>query len=742
MYINFSPINFHYKTDQIAGKQQNAKYPNLALLARDTISFGAMKKTMFDGIDLAVIQKFSSPIEKFNSNEDLQNWAAKKAKAIANKDFGGRNGETKIQRKAMIKEWANYVLKENDAYKKTTALLILSAITKDLDPNNDNLPPVLNRGVLADCIAEIDENIRSDSKYQFNLNKMYRNKLRVFYANDIETDTGETATKWVVIPSRQHDPKNFEANVEKLKTLSYKTWCTKSFNAKPYLADGDFHIYLEDGKPKLGIRFKGDEIKEIQGEKNNGKIPIDYLDIIQKHISENNLSLTKNTQNKIQSARKIKKEIENIKNDLSEAIKSNDIKAIYKYFGIDAEEDKDGYLTISKYKQASENYTFKNLGIDENKLLEKVKTIIGNADFRNSQVTNLSSLETIGGEANFNNSQVTDLSNLKTIGGCVNFRDSQVADLSNLKNIGRTANFSNSQVTDLSSLETIGGWADFRDSKVTDLSNLETIGGNAYFSNSQITDLSNLENIGGEADFSNSQVTNLSNLKTIHGNAYFSNSQVTDLSNLKTIGGKANFRDSQVTNLSNLKNIHGNADFSNSQVTDLSSLETIHGKANFGGSQITDLSNLKTVGGEANFNNSQITDLSNLKTIGGCVNFSNSQVTNLSSLESIGGWAYFRYSQVTDLSNLKTIGGWADFRDSKVTDLSSLKTIGGWADFRDSKVTDLSSLESIGGEADFSNSQVTKIESLRFVMEKIYIKNSLLTVEDFKNVKVVEICYD
>ena len=335
------------------------------------------------------------------SNDDLQNWAGDKAKVIANKDFGGRQAETKIQRKAMLKEWADYVFNENDAYTNTTALLILNAITKDLKPDNDNIPPALNKGVLADCIYEIDKNTKRDQKYQFDLNKMYQNKLRAFYMDDIETDTGEYDTKWVIIPSKEHDPENFEANVEKLKTLSYKTWCTKSNNAEPYLAEGDFHVYLENGKPKLGVRFVGDEIQEIQGERNNNRIPIDYLDVMQNHISENNLKLTNDAKDEIKSAERTRKKITKIKKDLKDAIENNDVKTIYKYFGIEVEEDKDGYLTISKYEQPSDDYTFQDLGIDENKLFKKVKTIKGNADFKNSQVTNLENLEVIGGNADF-----------------------------------------------------------------------------------------------------------------------------------------------------------------------------------------------------------------------------------------------------------------------------------------------------------------------------------------------------
>lgn len=567
MFINLTPINFQYRNIQSNAKNKSVNYSNLAPLKYDTVSFCAMKKSEFEGIDFAVVQKFKAPIEKFNSNDDLQKWAGDKAKAIANEDFGGRHEETEIQRKAMLEEWSDYVLDKNNVYKKTTALLILNAITKYLEPDNDNIPPVLNKGVLADCIDEIDKNTKNDPKYQFDLNKMYQNSLRTFYIDDFETDTGETATKWVVIPSAKHDPKNFKANVEKLKVFSYKTWCTKSSNAEPYLWQGDFHVYLENGKPKLGVRFIDDEIKEIQGEQNNNKIPLIYLDIIQKYISENKLKLATDAKKEIKSANAIKIEIKNIKKDLKEAIKKNDAKKIFSYLGTKVEEDEDGYLTISRYKQPSKDYTFKDLGIDENKLLEKVRRIEADADFSNSQATDLRNLETIGWCANFRNSQVIDLRNLKYIGIDADFRNSQVTNLGNLKTIGRDAYFSNSQVTDLSSLEYIRKDADFSHSKVTDLSNLKSIGASADFSYSQAIDLRNLKSIGEFANFSHSKVTDLRALKSIGGGAIFSHSKVIDLRNLRAIGVSADFSDSQVANISKLKLVKANVFIKNSLLT-------------------------------------------------------------------------------------------------------------------------------------------------------------------------------
>lgn len=113
-------------------------------------------------------------------------------------------------------------------------------------------------------------------------------------------------------------------------------------------------------------------------------------------------------------------EIDKIKADLKDAIKNNDAKTIYRYFGIDVDEDKEGYLTISAYKQPSYDYTFEDLGMDENKLFEKVKYIKGNANFYRSRIENLGSIESIGGNVYIRCSKLKqkDFANIK-VGGTI-----------------------------------------------------------------------------------------------------------------------------------------------------------------------------------------------------------------------------------------------------------------------------------------------------------------------------------
>ena len=144
---NVSPNVFQIQKDY---ENMGISCPKLSPLKQDTISFkgNVLKKSDFDGIDLAVIEKFKPNIQQFKKKEDLQTFAENKIKQLKAKDFGGRQEETKVQRKLMLKEWFDYVSKENDAYNNATKLIILTAMTKGLNDDNDTLPPVLNKGVV------------------------------------------------------------------------------------------------------------------------------------------------------------------------------------------------------------------------------------------------------------------------------------------------------------------------------------------------------------------------------------------------------------------------------------------------------------------------------------------------------------------------------------------------------------------------------------------------------------------
>ncbi len=64
------------------------------------------------------------------------------------------------------------------------------------------------------------------------------------------------------------------------------------------------------------------------------------------------------------------------------------------------------------------------------------RVLIGNADFSETNLTNLGTLELITGDAFFRESEVKYLGSLTTIGDSVYFFDSQIESLGNLTTIG------------------------------------------------------------------------------------------------------------------------------------------------------------------------------------------------------------------------------------------------------------------------------------------------------------------
>ncbi|MDR1168361.1 MAG: hypothetical protein LBK53_05680 [Heliobacteriaceae bacterium] len=528
MKVNFSFNNYVYKPYSGRQRQYSPQY--------DTVSFGAMKKNQFDGFNLLCINMYKFPLEKFKTADDLQSFAQEELdKKLDLEQYKTKNSEDTQERLGILAEWKRYLTEENELYANNPALTLIVAgsIVKELKPNNREMPPALNPGVLADTVEQIKNILKDNRECMVDFNKIYRNNLRLYAMGSDETDTGETETRWVVIPSQEHDSENFEDNVERLKALSHRSWCTKSFNARPYLSEGDFHIYLENGKPKVGIRFKADTIREIQGERNNSRIPHQYTEQIEDHIN-NKYEIPREIKSGIEDAKRIKQKVDNYRLKLANAISQKDFDSILKESGIEVSYDENNKRILSEYRPLDYDFSYADLGINEKELLKGV--IEGNADFSNSQVTNLSALQSIGGDAYFNNSQVRDLSALQSIGGDADFRNSQVTDLSALQSIGRHAGFQYSQVTDLSALQSIGGDVGFQNSQEIDLSALQSVGGDADFNNSQVRDLRSLQSVGGNAAFYNSQVRDLRSLQSVGRYAGFRNSQVTDLSNLQSVG--------------------------------------------------------------------------------------------------------------------------------------------------------------------------------------------------------------
>lgn len=430
---------------QVEKKSFNSKnpavYPRARVNQHDSVTFGAIKKSALQEFSLAVANMFKAPLEKFNSEGDLHKWAGEKFKEII--DLSQYKTTFKLEsdeRLERLSQWKKFLTEDNTFIKnnKLISQIIFSSITKGLKNNNRTLPPLLDSKTLGDTLAEIKKHLKQDRNYKFNFTKQYNLNLRT---NRLNQSSNKDVNKniysgWVKIPSHKNDAKNFERNIETLKMLSHDSWCTKSLKTKSYLEQGDLHIFLDKAKPKIGIRFEGDEIIEIQGEKNNRKIPLGYIDEVQDYLNKNKF---KKVNSQVEDAKEAKIRLNKAIIELKDAIKNKDYVSVLKHFGIEAEKADDGLLVLLEYRQPDKFLDFKDLGIKENDLFKQIKEIKGNASFRFSDAEDLGRLEKIGENAYFKNSKMKSLGQLQSIGKNAYFRKSKIADTGQLDSIGKDA---------------------------------------------------------------------------------------------------------------------------------------------------------------------------------------------------------------------------------------------------------------------------------------------------------------
>lgn len=250
--------------------------------------------------------------------------------------------EVNRQRTRSLKEWFEYLTKENEVYAANPAFqyLVWRSITKEykVDKNTyKSQPPVLNRRVLADLYQKfLDKEVlpvtSEFKKFYDNLLIEYNKKTNdVVEVKGKNTKTGE----WIIIKGEKNDPDNFEENVKKLRSLSYTSWCVKTSMAESYLRNGDFYIYIEkddkvtdeflmSGKDiseagiqnvKVGIGTKYDGTVEIQGQDNDGTVPLDYYQQIKEFVEKKGLhSVDDRLEKAKESFEKVQKYKEHIKN--------------------------------------------------------------------------------------------------------------------------------------------------------------------------------------------------------------------------------------------------------------------------------------------------------------------------------------------------------------------------------------------------------------------------------------------
>lgn len=416
------------------------------------VNFTAMKKSQFSGIDFSVVEKFRAPIEKFNTMEDFQNWAGGKYKELVSRDFGGRDDVVVNQRHNMGKEWNYMLMADGESYTPSERLLIFNGITKDLKPDDNTYMPSFNKIVLSKTMKNLGLDLDADRKHQFDFGKIYRANLKEYYAKDIDSDF----TGWAIIPSRSNDRVNFNDNVRKLQSISNTHWCTKSTHAKPYLAEGDFHLYFEKGEPKIAMRFDDDVAIEFQGVSNDDRLIPEYFDVLEKYVQDNDIVLADKAKQEFELSAKNRDLARDIEDKIGDAVRTKDYEKILNYMKISTKKDENGKLILSHY-EIPNGFDYKVIDINEDDLLKNVSAIEGNADFTRSRITGFGNIKYIGGNANFAGMTLEDLGKIEEIGGNADFRYAKINTMGNLQKIGKDLILDYADFKDLYSLRFVGG---------------------------------------------------------------------------------------------------------------------------------------------------------------------------------------------------------------------------------------------------------------------------------------------
>ena len=108
-----------------------------------------MKMNQFSGIDKVMVKKLKFNVQKINVAEDFQNFCKnildtdiiKKVDVLAK----STDPQAQEQKRAILNDWINYIVKENDGYNYAIKLFILSSIIKNLSEDTNHLPPILDK---------------------------------------------------------------------------------------------------------------------------------------------------------------------------------------------------------------------------------------------------------------------------------------------------------------------------------------------------------------------------------------------------------------------------------------------------------------------------------------------------------------------------------------------------------------------------------------------------------------------
>ena len=235
-----------------------------------------------------------------------------------------------------------------------------------------------------------------------------------------------------------------------------------------------------------------------------GKINVQNVSTTQNKTQRNDYSyLTEMDQDRVDqnikhAAEQNKKMFEAEMTELKSKVEGKQEAAdVFKALGIETEKDDEGKLTLSHYKQPGNRVSFKDLGYDENKLMENVKEIKGDADFKKSSLTAIDSLEKVGGKVDVSFTKIKSMKNLKEVGSIAQMNNSLIEELPSLKTVGAMACMSDTKIKELPSLETVKGNLDLQNTPIEKMPALKEVVGDVNIIDTNMTAKDVTAEVGG-----------------------------------------------------------------------------------------------------------------------------------------------------------------------------------------------------------------------------------------------------
>lgn len=290
---------------------------------------------------------------------------------------------------------------------KSLRLVVWDAITSEIKENNRHIPVPFNENALIETVKDfekIEPISRAVRCAKPSFLEVYTHRLRDNLL--MKMGKSEERAVWVKIPSKKHDTEHFEQNIENLETLSCRNWCTRSSvdKAREALEEGDFYIYLKRNsmsmwEPLVGMTTYKGKIDQIQGVENNNIVPLNLVGEIKSFIKSSNLKCQSGISDEypqatqsIMISEKLNEILPDIKKSFVKSIKDNDSISMFKYLGVNVEQDSDKLLTIGSYKPSYNmdknsgiSIPYSMFGFNEDDLLKDVKVIDGNLILSNGK---------------------------------------------------------------------------------------------------------------------------------------------------------------------------------------------------------------------------------------------------------------------------------------------------------------------------------------------------------------------